>query len=661
MANKDNTQMDLESKMLFSELDHFIAKSQEKSDGGSTEIIAAKSFKIEIEASIIARSNLDQEVRSKIDKARQWLNQKMDGLKTEEDGQENKGPISSNSIVTRSSSPVSSGEALNFFQCLPCDPKAMAADHHMYCLRRCFEKLMNTLLVVSAEIERIKAGVSAGLEKTRESSFVSKVALSESDEFSPKTTDIDESNKEDNRNASDHPEEQGNEHDLPSKAQGGGDAEEDDRNASDHPEEQGNEQALPSKAQDGGDAEEDDRNASDHPEEQGNEHALPEEDNGNASDHPGEQGNEHDLPSKTPGGGYAEEDNGNASDHPGEQGNEHALPGKVQDGGDAEEDDRNKSDHPEEQGNEQDLPGYAEEDNGNASDDHPGEQGNEHDLPGKTPGGGYAEEDNGNASDHPGEQGNEHALPGKVQDGGDAEEDDRNKSDHPEEQGNEQDLPGKTQDGGDAEEDDRNASDHPEEQGNEHDLPSKAPGGGDAEETQLSQKSKQSRKIKRKPREIRSTLVHEPGDTSSNLEAGSREIASTVKRWLNQKALIGGDATGDQDQGDTYSVLIVDDDRNARDAIQRYTIRIGEQKHCTMEFQEAKNGKEAVYLHLAGASFDLIVMDDHMPIMTGIQATQLLRKMGVKSQIVGVTSEPDHQAFIDAGFNTCVRKPRSIA
>ncbi|KAJ6705075.1 TWO-COMPONENT RESPONSE REGULATOR [Salix purpurea] len=503
----------------------------------------------------------------------------MDGLKTEEDGQENKGPISSNSIITRSSSPVSSGQALNFFQCLPCDPKAMAADHHMYCLRRCFEQLMNTLLVVSAEIERIKAGVSAGLEKDQ-------------------TTDIDESNKEDNRNASDHPEEQGNEHALPSKVQDGGDAEEDDRNKSDHPEEQGNEQ---------------------------------------------------DLPGKTRDGGYAEEDNGNASDHP-------------------------------------------------------GEQGNEHDLPGKTPGGGYAEEDNGNASDHPGEQGNEHAFPGKVQDGGDAEEDDRNKSDHPEEQGNEQDLPGKTQDGGDAEEDDRNASDHPEEQGNEHDLPSKAPGGGDAEEitnpviplsmadedntqseretqnllkkldeciTKFDQKRQvlqdaieseieAVKKDQKETKEIRSILVHEPGDTSSNLETGSREIAS-VNQWLNQKALIGGDATGDQDQGNTYSVLIVDDDRNARDAIQRYTIRIGAQKHCTMEFQEAKNGKEAVYLHLAGASFDLIVMDDHMPIMTGIQATQLLRKMGVKSQIVGVTSEPDHQAFIDAGFNTCVRKPRSIA
>ena len=46
---------------------------------------------------------------------------------------------------------------------------------------------------------------------------------------------------------------------------------------------------------------------------------------------------------------------------------------------------------------------------------------------------------------------------------------------------------------------------------------------------------------------------------------------------------------------------------------------VGTEKQFTLEFQEAKNGKEAVYLHLAGASFDLIIMDDQMPIMTGIQ------------------------------------------
>jgi len=93
MAGKDNTQIELKSKMLFLDLDHFIAKPQEKSDRSSKEITAAKFFKIEVEASVIARNNLGQEVSVKIDKARQWLNQKMDEFKIEEDIHENKGLI----------------------------------------------------------------------------------------------------------------------------------------------------------------------------------------------------------------------------------------------------------------------------------------------------------------------------------------------------------------------------------------------------------------------------------------------------------------------------------------------------------------------------------------------------------------------------------------
>jgi len=39
------------------------------------------------------------------------------------------------------------------------------------------------------------------------------------------------------------------------------------------------------------------------------------------------------------------------------------------------------------------------------------------------------------------------------------------------------------------------------------------------------------------------------------------------------------------------------------------------------------------------------------------QATQLLRKMGVKSQIIGFASESVQQAFIDAGANECLQMP----
>jgi hypothetical protein len=35
--------------------------------------------------------------------------------------------------------------------------------------------------------------------------------------------------------------------------------------------------------------------------------------------------------------------------------------------------------------------------------------------------------------------------------------------------------------------------------------------------------------------------------------------------------------------------------------------------------------------------------------------------MGVKSQIVGISSESDQQAFIDAGLDNCIQKPLDIA
>ena len=171
MAVEDNTQIELESKMLFSELDHFIAKSQEKSDRCSKEIIAAKSFKIEIEASVITRNNLDQQVRAKIDKARQWLNQKIDEFKTKEGSHEDIGLIAA--------SPISSNSKQNFFQCLPSDPEAMAADHRKSSLQGGTEQLMSTALGISEdtlpgswnplpeEIERVKASVREGLDKAR--------------------------------------------------------------------------------------------------------------------------------------------------------------------------------------------------------------------------------------------------------------------------------------------------------------------------------------------------------------------------------------------------------------------------------------------------------------------------------------------------------------
>ncbi|KAL3599434.1 hypothetical protein D5086_007352 [Populus alba] len=395
MAARDNTQIELECKMLFSELDHFIAKSQEKSDRSSKEIIAAKFFKIEVEASVIARNNLDQEVRAKIDKARQWLNQKMDEFKTKEGSHEDIGLIAA--------SPISSNSKLNFFQCLPSDPEAMAADHRKSSLQGGTEQLMSSALGISEdtlpgswnplpeEIEPVKAAVCECLDKARVTKRLIRSSMAGED------------------------------------------------NAQIDPEIQNLVKKL-----------------------------------------------------------------------------DECI---------AKFDQKRQ------------------------------------------------------------------VLQNAIESETEALKKDQNET-----------------------------------------------------------------------RELRLNLLQDYGATSSNIEAGSRKIAN-VKQWLNQKALISGDTSGDHDQGqvNSYSVLIVDDDRNARDTIQRYTMPVGTEKHRAMEFQEAKNGKEAVYLHLAGASFDLIIMDNQMPVMTGIQATQLLRKMGVKSPIIGVTSESDHQAFIDAGADECLKMPPDTA
>uniref|UniRef100_A0A6N2LM72 Response regulatory domain-containing protein n=1 Tax=Salix viminalis TaxID=40686 RepID=A0A6N2LM72_SALVM len=161
-------------------------------------------------------------------------------------------------------------------------------------------------------------------------------------------------------------------------------------------------------------------------------------------------------------------------------------------------------------------------------------------------------------------------------------------------------------------------------------------------------------------RKLRQGLLHRSGDITSSLESASQNIAN-VKQWLMNRNTLESDDDDDQDQSNNFSVLIVDDDRIVRETNRRFTGLAGTQKQLRMEFQEAKNGKEAVYLHLAGASFDLILMDFQMPIMNGIQATQLLRQMGVKSRIVGVTSESDQQAFFDAGLNNCIQKPLNPA
>ncbi|KAG5224144.1 two-component response regulator ARR [Salix suchowensis] len=119
-------------------------------------------------------------------------------------------------------------------------------------------------------------------------------------------------------------------------------------------------------------------------------------------------------------------------------------------------------------------------------------------------------------------------------------------------------------------------------------------------------------------------------------------LQSSITR---SKVMAGGEENSDAGKTD-FHVLVVDDSTVVRMVHRMLMTSLG------WKVQEAKNGKEAVDLHINGAYFDLIFMDMEMPIMNGPTATRELRAMGVKSNIIGVTS---------SGLNHCVSKPLTIA
>ena len=76
----------------------------------------------------------------------------------------------------------------------------------------------------------------------------------------------------------------------------------------------------------------------------------------------------------------------------------------------------------------------------------------------------------------------------------------------------------------------------------------------------------------------------------------------------------------------------------------------------------AKNGKEAVE-KVQQKKYDIILMDWHMPILDGIEATKKIRSHKVDTPIVGVTANAikgDREICIEAGMNDYISKPIRI-
>ncbi|MEK9723366.1 MAG: ATP-binding protein [Rhodospirillaceae bacterium] len=103
-------------------------------------------------------------------------------------------------------------------------------------------------------------------------------------------------------------------------------------------------------------------------------------------------------------------------------------------------------------------------------------------------------------------------------------------------------------------------------------------------------------------------------------------------------------------------ILVVDDNNLNRQIITAMLERIGH------GFEVAEHGMQAVEMHEAG-QFDLILMDVLMPVMSGPDATRLIRKPDADKSgvpIIALTADAmhDHQeGYLEAGMNDVVAKP----
>jgi CheY-like chemotaxis protein len=84
-------------------------------------------------------------------------------------------------------------------------------------------------------------------------------------------------------------------------------------------------------------------------------------------------------------------------------------------------------------------------------------------------------------------------------------------------------------------------------------------------------------------------------------------------------------------------------------------------KNAGFEVEVANNGIEAVSM-VKGQEFDLVLMDIQMPVMDGLSATKVIRKMAEFSDlpIVAMTAHAmsgDREVSLAAGMNDHITKP----
>jgi FixJ family two-component response regulator len=103
------------------------------------------------------------------------------------------------------------------------------------------------------------------------------------------------------------------------------------------------------------------------------------------------------------------------------------------------------------------------------------------------------------------------------------------------------------------------------------------------------------------------------------------------------------------------SVAIVDDEESVRTSLRRLCLALG------LEATVFASGSELVeYLDAGSAAPDCVLLDAHMPDMTGLEVQQLLTRRGTRFPVLVYTADdaPEAQArYMAAGAADYLRKP----
>ena len=106
-----------------------------------------------------------------------------------------------------------------------------------------------------------------------------------------------------------------------------------------------------------------------------------------------------------------------------------------------------------------------------------------------------------------------------------------------------------------------------------------------------------------------------------------------------------------------YRVLVVDDNQTNRWIAQTVLTDVG------MQVTTCENGLIALKMIQSGEKhFDIILMDLHMPVMDGAEATRCIRKLGNAVPVVSMTADivsTSEESLLDVGFDATISKPFS--